>query len=67
MKNHLAIKALKFFLFITPFLLGFAGYLPLYNYDCFWAAYSAVRLYILEIDLAEINFLEVQNKKPKSG
>ncbi|NLM52964.1 MAG: hypothetical protein GX197_09140 [Firmicutes bacterium] len=42
MKNHLAIKALKFFLFITPFLLGFAGYLPLYNYDCFWASATLV-------------------------
>ena len=52
-----ALKTLKYFLLLIPFIIGFLGYLPLYDYDCLWSAYSAVRLYGLETDLEEINFL----------
>ncbi len=52
-----ALIVFRFLLILTPFIIGFIGYLPLYNYDYFWSAYSAVRLYVLEIDLTEINFL----------
>jgi len=61
MKNdneiNMALKMLKSLLFLTPFIIGFIGYLPLYDYDYFWSAYSAVRLYGLETDLEEINLL----------
>jgi len=50
-----AIKTVKYLLILTPFFIGFIGYLPLYNYDYFWSAYSAVRLYGLNTDLQEIN------------
>ncbi len=49
-------RIFRFFLILTPFIIGFIGYLPLYNYDYFWSAYSAIRLYVLETDLEEINF-----------
>jgi len=50
-----ALMLFKFLLILTPFIIGFIGYLPLYDYDYLWAVYSAVRLYGLETDLAEIN------------
>jgi len=55
--RQIALKALKILLVLAPFFIGFFGYLPLYNYDYFWSAYSAVRLYGLETDLEEVNFL----------
>jgi|GEM_PF-2876267 hypothetical protein len=55
--RQIVLKTLKLLLILVPFVIGFIGYLPLYNYDYFWSVYSAVRLYGLETDLEEINFL----------
>lgn len=55
--RQIALRILKFILILAPFVIGFIGYLPLYNYDYFWSVYSAVRLYGLETDVEEVNFL----------
>ncbi|WP_167998847.1 RyR domain-containing protein [Desulfitobacterium metallireducens] len=45
---------------VIPFIIGFIGYMPLYNNNISWAAYSALRLYQFNTDLNDINvFVEV--------
>lgn len=51
------LKVLKFVSISVPFVIGFIGYLPLYNYNFFWSVYSAIRLYGMSTDLKELNML----------
>jgi len=48
-------KIIGSIIFILPFFIGFFGYLPVHDYSISWAAYSAIRLYVANVDTYDLN------------